>query len=371
MHKITTICICLILFAANTYGVVPSEINYQLIKTVFDAAKLPWSSSFTDEQRRLIKKGYTDMLMEKYHKEILESKSSRDEIATAVNRELNVIFSDKPFISRSNTVNKIKEGIDRAQGKKKEFLTQLRFKNIDLPIVIQLDQDVITINLYGIPFLGRHHCLMLEYEPASPVLELKWIGTQDPICPIPVEQKGTFLLELSEEIAKALGKKKITLWDASSVLCRANQKSVDLFLLKIFQQGKSWYESKGYSHIPEQEEKYRSKVNSLRQYKLIDLENDLEKKEGLISKITKTKYLNYYEYLKSIKPLLKYRINQYNMTQNDGLLAGFLAWLYKQSCKEYTEVVDLLFPLEKFDIKDILEISRFFPRKHAYFKNIN
>jgi hypothetical protein len=76
---------------------------------------------------------------------------------------------------------------------------------------------------------------------------------------------GTHSLKLVEKLARLLNKRQIILLDMSSIIisCEGQTYKIDLALLKIFTNGKSWYNSHGYmSQNYEDEKEHNSKIRN-------------------------------------------------------------------------------------------------------------
>lgn len=390
--------ILLLLWATHAQTTIPSAVKHDIQLFAANSIGVPYVVYFGNLQQQIIIENFADSIIKKYHTLVFDA-NLKQEILSYIKQEFRPIFDQKGFIPRPiylkqlvSTVEDIyildsyknypiniqPSGFTISPWDKNTYLMQLRYKNTTLPLSLTITRDKeIKIKLYGIPLVPgqRDYCFEGEYTMESSSLNINWIGTAETICPIQAEQKGNFILELAEAIARALKKEEITLWDASRVYCPNNQKTNDLGILKLFQQGKTWYESKGYSYKEKYRDKYRTQVNALRQYLLINLENSImpafyRLKEDLINKSSENikKYSAHFE---KFAPILIEKLNNFKNEKGQKFLSDFMAWLYQQNCALYSEILDLLFSRYSMGVDSYFNLDDMLPDDNKYIKKIN
>jgi hypothetical protein len=375
---------------------IPEAIKNDINLRTASYIKVPFLSYFSDEQKKLIEQNFIDLIMEYFYNSANLTSFSREELEAFVRQQFAPLFIEKVTLPKPISLKALRNNIieinrldsgnkPRSESKefnfipspwnKERYLMQLRFKNGTLPILITpMGNGQINIELYGIPFLrGRSACLDINFILPTKKFRIEWLGTINAVCPLVAEKKGSYLLEFAEAIAKALGVEKIRLLDASSVKCRENKKEVELGPLKIFQQGKTWYESHGYAQKPTLIEEYRRHVEALRKYKIEELETNIEQVYDSLHSSFKNlndKQQKYYNYLNLIKPNLLIQLNKYKKDTDNDLVVGFMAWLYQQNCASYTEIFDLLFPKKRFKITPVLFFAKLYPKDDYFYKQV-
>lgn len=204
---------------------------------------------------------------------------------------------------------------------------------VELPLEIIDEKDKLALRLNGIgipqtlSYTGEHnsHCLEVVFFRKSESALLSWIGTRAAACPISSFRAGECLLDASEQIAKALGRKSIDLIDESDIVCSKNRKPANLTRLKIYQEGKGWYEKKGYLP-PGKVDSYRAKIAASISYPLSTLLNKLD---NATSK-------------ESARILLSQKAVDFMQLDQEKTVAKFMSWLWDNDCTAYIELDRLL-----------------------------
>lgn len=354
---------------------IPAALKEYLSKAIIShTLRDKQSAYFSKDQKLLIEQNYTDQLMNKFHKEIkLTPSFSRTELLGFVKKELGKIFDTSAKLPRAISLGKLKEQVENifltvADDKKpvnsyfeaapwaeqNAYVIQVQYKTVTLPLLVTIeswvdeeiaDNSLITLKLYGLRRESTN-CLDVSFTRTSHKLEIDWIGTRRAICPIPLKQQGNFLLTFAEALARALKLSTISLTDSSTIQCLENDKNIDLWLLKLFQQGKTWYESKGFS-IETEKDFYERKKNELLSFKISDLEsnlNSIANEIGLLIKGGDPRTGQYWDFLK-MKTVVEDGLRAYKRETNGKLLSGFMAWMHNKSCAQYSDIIDFLFPL--------------------------
>lgn len=202
--------------------------------------------------------------------------------------------------------------------------------SVELPFEILDDKDSLTLRLNGIPipqtpdyFAGTTgNCLEVTFYRDSKSALLSWIGTQDIACPISLPRTGECLLDASEQISRALGSTRLDLMDVADIRCSKNKRTTNLTRLKIYQEGKGWYEKKGFLP-PRNPDSYREKIAASLSYNLSSL---LTKIEGMTTNKP------------AAKNLLVKKAVEFMMLDQGKTLAKFMSWLWKEDCAAYIEI---------------------------------
>lgn len=195
---------------------------------------------------------------------------------------------------------------------------------------------------------GLHDLPCLELKIDNNNLFIKGLSAAYKLCPGPVAWSGTFLLEFTEHLAKALAISKISLKDGSIVRCDLDRKSTSLGLLKIFKDGVSWYGSHGYFFEGKAQDKLAAK--SFRERSLNDL-------------------------MPQIKSLLapnEIEIMVSNLAQfNEEKNIGNFFWLWVNNYSSYNILIDLLFPSDKNN--EVLNklVPNYLIKREFLIKNLN
>jgi hypothetical protein len=316
-----------------------------------------------------------DLLIQKFHKSIAHDPSFK---ASELYAYLQKSFTDKVVESAVKIdpeAAKLLEGqsegrldkkkisllINSYSGQKKDNFINLKYHNLILPLALtKYPGNLFAIRLLGLPLVSRKEadfsaiCLDLEINPIKNSAHIEWLNSAYTACPIAGEHQGKLLLALAEDIATAMQLEKISLLDNSKVLCQENNTKVNLKILKIFQTGRSWYESNGY--MPDTEEKrkkYRSQVDKFINYKISDLTRELDQVEQskIAKAILKANSLSELEYINNFienRIFFHQKLSKFRAAYNDDLFSKFMSWLYNDSCADYQKIYDFIFPSEKY-----------------------
>jgi|GEM_PF-4731554 len=406
------ICVFLLISSGHLYGEIPVKLRAHLIEEMTLHVKDPKNSYFSKVQKLFIQENYTDALINKFYKDIkLTPSFSRSELSVLVKKELRSIFDKSVTLPKPISLGKLKEQVEEiflsvAYGKHplgssfeatpwrkaNTYLIQVDYKTVALPILVTIgtlgdpidDDSSISLQLYGLknPF---PNCLDASFFRSSNKLEIKWIRTQDVVCPIPPHGQGNFLLEFAEATARALKLTTISLSESSSLYCADDDKYIDLWLLKLFQQGKTWYESKGFS-VKNGREDYEAKKSKLLRFKISDLESNLTNITNEINRSANKTSLNscsslnnsdvrikqYCDFLK-MKTVVEQYLQAYKQQTNGELLSGFMAWIYNQGCAKYYDILHFLFPYPSITPYKSPALDRekiLFPLMNTYYKHL-
>lgn len=387
----------LVLLVLNAHAEIPHYFNSHLAIMTANFLRIPFASYFTENQKNLIEEIYTDNLINHFRSyETPPISFKRADLLKLVKENFQLIFREKVELPSPINLNELKAkvagiffsyyqllpkyskpvGYLVSPWANNVFLLQIKYKKAIYPFSIRITEDQEAImKLYGLPMTvdSTDNCLFLSFKLDSKTLQINWIGTKETVCPLSAKQKGNFLLELGEEIAKALDMHETKLWDVSNVLCTKNDKSIDLKLLKIFQQGRTWYESKGYKYKDNYYKDYRSKVAVLYYYSVLSFKSDLRnlyiklrsEKAGLIKG-----RLDYYLFLEKTFQEILAKMDEYQKESTNPFFSGFMAWLYEKDCAFYSDIVDLILPEDRFSIKPYLTIGLYYSDEHGLHKDI-
>lgn len=160
-------------------------------------------------------------------------------------------------------------------------------------------------------------------------------------CPLPAQNRGNYLLSLTEALAKSFNLSKIHIQDLSQIACPRNKEGVSLALLGIFQTGKSWYGRHGYE--PEKnKEKYWAAVESLKALSLDEVSEGLMALQSFyFFRRSQSQFGNYSSWDSFIdKPVEVYSLFQeeilrFKVTFPSNRLDDFMSWEWEGNCENY------------------------------------
>jgi hypothetical protein len=196
--------------------------------------------------------------------------------------------------------------------------------------IVEMGKKQYEMQLKGVPIQqsGRTlnsdpRCLALDLDLDTPTANLGWIGTQESACPIPGKKGGECLLNLAEAVAKAAGKKSVSLIDASDIKCPINRQQTNLGRLKLYQTGHTWYAQKGY--VSDDEPTYEKSIHEFRKYPLDALLKNL-------TQITPRKDTAH------SRQILARESEEFLAPKKGDTVSDFMAWLWKKDCSAYMDV---------------------------------
>lgn len=235
------------------------------------------------------------------------------------------------------------------------------FQGVRLPLFYKLENQLLSLVLRdpkepsNINFLSATwdtDCLFISADLKNKLAGLTLIDAT-PKCPIPEKKRGTFLMNLSDELIQGLGMRESDLLDSSELRCEKAKASTSLGLLSIMQKGQTWYEGFG----------YRSGVN-IAGYNLRDIANALRliPIKGLYPELLKAKpfienkvafadnpylaeqYRTYLANFTNSMKTLNASVAAFSQARSATNIAAFLTWLWSYDCAAYIVVTDLVFP---------------------------
>lgn len=131
------------------------------------------------------------------------------------------------------------------------------FKGHSSYINITIRSGISIINLTGEypPIRGiggqaavHHPCMTMRFDRLGCTIDIIRVL---PTCPIPSTRSGTWLMELADTIADALGCAKANLTDESHITC--GNEYISLPVLRLFEGRDTWYSNFGFYHAYREE----------------------------------------------------------------------------------------------------------------------
>ncbi len=328
----------------------------------------------TRPQRMLVLERYADLLMSSpytLHMRIDFEEVRRTLFDRFLNAEGNEALSPKQErrIHSSVHSNVIYAELQRVSealsGQLRPGLLDLQFSCqrsvFTFPLSVAELQSSYFLTLDGVPVpledgrtAAAANCLAIRMEVGDPTAHLTWLSTKEAACPLPSENAAQCLMSLAEQIARAAGKRSIQLYDGSTIRCPVNRAEASLRRLKMYQEGRTWYQKFGYVAV--RKDKHAAKMTKLNTYKLRTLLDVLPQMTGEeLSTDQSTKLLIYEE-------AEEFFDSGFAKTST---VSQFMTWLWIKDCTRYITI-------DRFitDPSRRLEFSRNFPSDLQFVKDL-
>jgi hypothetical protein len=211
-----------------------------------------------------------------------------------------------------------------------------------------------------------HHCLIWSINPIDNTGVISTINGNG--CHFTPEQSkgiGNLLLKVVDNFSTSVGIKKNSLEDASTITCE-DHRTTSLAFLHFLKNGKSWYESKGYTFRPSPRPGDKGAYSqSMKDY--LDARNYVASLhfQDIELQLHPTNDPNIYQKNDWWTPL-----ESYKHAHPIGLLKDFLLDLWEENCKIYIKMTSEFPPAFKhlhFAFKILespyLPMEKFYPEK--------
>ena len=366
-QKILLMIVFTLLVVGSLWADLPQDVKKYLAENLTEIYRyIP--TAYSNQQIEKILQRLTNLVIDKFPKSAEQLSENRLELYDELKKSATPADAEEPagtlavknekLASAIRDNEKAKKLVSAYEGKLVDGMLVLTYKNAEIPFKIDPFVHRFILELLGVPLEQdsfQDSCLKATLTTKE--AKISWLGTVDTACPAPLDNQGSFLLTMVEDFARLLEIPMVTLNDGSEVVCKLNQEKVDFRILRIFQTGRSWYESKGYHPISESDaENYQEKIDKFRQYKNEDLLDDLstETNSGINTDVV----------AKYIEQLARYRLIGTNDTFSD-----FMAWLYNDNCALYTEIFSEFLPYQRN--RRTLKINQLVPPNPKLKKDIN
>lgn len=306
---------------------------------------------FNEQELALMAKKMAEKLIDRYASKIQDLSTIKDELQQELSQYILTAIFEPALIDETvqeaipADLEKIIAQITSAYpGSLSGNLLRIKYKNSVLPLTLKRSGSKnLVIKLHGAPLrlpkvFGGYagQCLNLKINMKTNTSKIQWLGTTETVCPVPLNAgEGGFLLQLAEDISKALFLTKVELLDQSRVLCKPALVLVDFKTLRMFQNKTGWYQSsKGYGPtdpIAHQENVERGqKLRAIKLSQFNEIVGSMT--PNAKTKLFGEKHTNFIERPQSAESLNSF--------------ASFMAWLWHHDCSAYTDILDLLYPYE-------------------------
>lgn len=218
----------------------PKIVSDHLIRN-FDHINKVIDLGYSQSQIKLVISHYADALIDEY-KSFFQANTNKDKLQTLL----------MSLINHMQTISEPKTDDEFTK-------IEVPYKDLIIPLFIKQGfSGELQIYLFGIqknslisapfgeanPLSSSLECLQMTLDGDE--AEINTLNSYYTACPVP-EKAGSFMIKLAEWIASRAGYKRINLHDISTIRCKKNDDITSLARLKVFQEGKTWYESHGYS----------------------------------------------------------------------------------------------------------------------------
>lgn len=225
-------------------------------------------------------------------------------------------------------------------------------------IIAEFQGHTFPLNIWGDETYASfkiEDCMQLDIQVHKGVLHgyVPSINTSQSNCPLPSVRKGTFVLDLIDQMSQTAGVAFVRLSDESTIKCESGGETVDLPLLRIFQKGQSWYGSHGYQVESPSRERYQAAVSDLRNTPLSQLRKKLPELRDAVLKF-QYRHSNSLEakrlaraYGNDFEKLQEWLNTYGEMTEagsGEKTLGSFLSWVWTKDCSYYSRFIRLIFP---------------------------
>ena len=162
------------------------------------------------------------------------------------------------------------QSLDRSRLDSQRILAE--FQGHLFPMDVRGDKSYASFEIQG----RDQVCFEFKVElgPQGKNGYVSWINTEDPECPLPHVQRGTFLLKLVDWISQHADISEVRLEDEAKIRCKLNEQPTELAFLRILQKGQSWYGSHGYFPEKKLRTEYEESLNRLNDFSLLQFKQE-------------------------------------------------------------------------------------------------
>lgn len=317
----------------SSFASIPTDMHAQIVKDVTTAKNI--FTKYSDEQINIIKEAYKKILERKFKESIMHTPSYKtsdiDEAFADVIKPYRKSLSDREpsdVIKEAMNDGAIRALLNAYENEIIGDVIVIKYGNYSIPLTMTREPyaDSFQLNVVGLP--GT--CLTLKVSSRQKVVSIEWLGVLETACPL--DNKGSAVLTLAEDLAKSMKMSMITLQDASSIWCEAGTEKTAFFPLRLMQTGKGWYESKGYFHVvPAERETYDDEVKQFLAYQLKNLFAELND-HRLISEVKKQRPQTYWN---DVIRDAKEEIKAYLSDKPEALFREFMIEVFVKDCALY------------------------------------
>jgi hypothetical protein len=240
----------------------------------------------------------------------------------------------------------------------------LKWHGNTIPCILENVDDITSIQIIGNPYekplvingyksqQTRNICLDFVFLKDKKIAYIELLSIFSNNCPGPENGKGTFFLDLVDEICKRLGIKTLQL-DDQSIITSKEGVEVGLEFLSLMKYGLSWYERHGFVYKNQRRKDILIQTGKTPISKI---------KKHLTDKFPEIgNKVNFDKIYNTLRIIAEYEKNE----ENPDSLSGFLTYVWNKNnsnnFREYKDSLSVLYPPREYEYNIPEDILPAFP----------